>query len=68
MHSQAACGADSHFCKGAYLDEGIFKNIRNKKYAFRTWLNSIGMKGQDYEQARRIMLSRLPGRSDRRSL
>ena len=54
--------------RGRIWTKASSKNIRNKKYAFRTWLNSIGMKGQDYEQARRIMLSRLPGRSDRRSL
>ena len=43
-------------------------NVRNKKYAFRTWLNSIGMTGSEYELARSILLSRLPGRSDRRKV
>lgn len=43
-------------------------NVRNKKYVFRTWLNSIGMRGPEYENARRILLSRLPGRTDRRKL
>ena len=39
---------------------------RNRKYIFRTWLNSIGMTGPEYEEARRVMLSRLPGHSDRK--
>ena len=44
------------------------RNIRNKKYAFRTWLNSIGMIGPEYKQARQILLGRLYGQSDRRSI
>ena len=43
-------------------------NVRNKKYAFRTWLNAIGMTGPEYEAARLTMLARLPGRSDQRSI
>lgn len=43
-------------------------NVRNRKYAFRTWLNSIGMKGPAYEEARRVLLDRLPGRSDQRKI
>lgn len=42
------------------------ENIRNRKYAFRIWLNSIGMIGPEYEEARRILLGRLYGRGDRR--
>ena len=42
--------------------------VRNQKFALRTWLNAIGMIGPDYEEARLVLLSRLPGRSDRRSL
>ena len=42
--------------------------VKNQKYAFRIWLNSIGMVGPDYGEARRVMLGRLPGRTDRRSL
>lgn len=44
------------------------RRVRNPKYAFRTWLNSIGMIGPEYEEARAVMLSRLPGRADQRSL
>lgn len=42
------------------------RNVRNRKYAFRTWLNAIGMRGPDYEEARRVMLRRLYGWTDRR--
>ena len=42
--------------------------VRNRKYVFRTWLNSIGMTAPEYEYARSILLSRLPGRSDRRTV
>ena len=42
------------------------RDSRNRKYVFRTWLNSIGMAGPDYEQARSVMLARLPGHSDRK--
>ena len=44
------------------------RNVRNRKYAFRMWLYSIGMSGPDHEEARRVMLSRLYGRADRRSI
>lgn len=44
------------------------KNVRNRKYAFRIWLNSIGMIGPEYEQARQILLSRLYGRADQRRI
>lgn len=44
------------------------RNVKNKKYAFRTWLNEIGMIGPEYEEARTVMLSRLYGKSDRRSM
>ena len=43
-------------------------NVRNKKFAFRSWLNSIGMIGPEYEEARSVMLHRLYGRADRRSI
>ena len=42
--------------------------VRNQKYAFRTWLNSIGMKGPEFETTRLTLLSRLPGRSDQRRI
>ena len=42
--------------------------VRNQKYAFRTWLNSIGMTGPEFETARLILLSRLPGRADQRRI
>lgn len=42
------------------------RNVRNRKYAFRTWLNAIGMRGPAYEEARRVMLGRLYGWTDRR--
>ena len=44
------------------------KNVRNRKFAFRVWLNAIGMSGPEYERARQVMLSRLYGRTDRRGL
>lgn len=44
------------------------RNVRNKKYAFRTWLNAIGMTGPEYGEARRVLLGRLPGKTDRRRL
>ena len=44
------------------------RNVRNKKYAFRTWLNMIGMIGPEYEPARRAMLDRLYGQSSQRSI
>lgn len=42
--------------------------VRNQKYAFRTWLNSIGMIGPEYEAVRVTLLSRLSGRTDRRRI
>lgn len=42
------------------------RRTRNSKYTFRIWLNSVGMTGPEYEEARRLMLSRLSGCSDRR--
>ena len=42
--------------------------VKNQKYAFRTWINSIGLTGAEYEELRRVMLARLPGRADRRSI
>ena len=44
------------------------RRVRNQKYAFRIWLDSIGMGGPEYEQARRLMLGRLYGRSDQRPM
>lgn len=44
------------------------RNVRNRKYAFRIWLNAIGMAGPEYERARQVLLSRLYGRTDRRGL
>ena len=44
------------------------KNVRNRKYAFRTWLNMIGMIGPEYEEARQIMLGRLYGQSSQRKI
>lgn len=42
------------------------RNVRNRKFAMKTWLTSIGMNGDDYSEARTVMLGRLYGRSDRR--
>ena len=44
------------------------RNVRNRKYAMRTWLNALGMRGPEFEEARRVLLGRLPGRGDVRSL
>ncbi len=44
------------------------ENARNRKYAFRTWLNAIGMIGPEYEAARGVFLGRLYGRSDQRAM
>lgn len=46
----------------------IAQNMRNQKYAFRTWLNALGMIGPEYEEARATMLGRLYGRSDQRRM
>ena len=43
-------------------------NVRNRKYAFRTWLNTIGMTGEEYEEARQVMLGRLYGRADQKKI
>ena len=42
--------------------------VRNQKYAFRTWLCSVGMIGDEYERARTILLSRLYGRTNTKKL
>lgn len=42
--------------------------VRNQKYVFRIWLNSIGMGGPEYEEARRVLMGRLSGRTAQRSL
>lgn len=42
------------------------KNVRNRKYAMKTWLVSMGMNGDEYTEARTVMLGRLYGRSDKR--
>lgn len=44
------------------------RNVRNRKYAFRSWLNSIGMTGPEYARSRKVLLERLYGRSDRRKI
>lgn len=44
------------------------RNVRNRKYAFRTWLNAIGMVGPEYAEARQVMLNRLYGWTDRRGV
>lgn len=33
----------------------------NDKYSFRVWLMSIGMKGDEYKEARKVLLSKLDG-------
>lgn len=35
----------------------------NEKYAFRSWLNRIGMIGKEYKETRRHLLDNLPGNS-----
>ena len=35
----------------------------NEKYAFRAWLNRIGMIGKEYKETRRHLLDNLPGNS-----
>ncbi len=44
------------------------RDVRNRKYAMRTWMNEIGMTGPEYEEARSVLLGRLYGRSDQRKL
>ena len=41
-------------------------NSRNKKYAMRTWMNSIGMTGDEFAEARNCLLDPLPRRTDRK--
>lgn len=43
-------------------------NVRNRKYAFRSFLIRIGMTGPQYEEMRQIMLSRLYGKSNQRRI
>jgi len=40
----------------------------NEKYSFRFWLITIGMKGTQYQEARRLLLSRLNGNSSYRTI
>ena len=42
--------------------------VRNQKYAFKAWLYTVGMDGPAHEEARRILLGRLPGTTARRSM
>ena len=35
--------------------------VENEKYSFRVWLMSIGMKGDEYKEARKALLSKLDG-------
>lgn len=42
------------------------RRAANKRDAYRTWINSIGMIGTEYEEARRVMLARLPGEASDR--
>jgi hypothetical protein len=44
------------------------RNVRNRKYAFHTWLYQIGMTGTDYAEARSILLGRLYGQSGHRRI
>ena len=37
------------------------KEAENEKYSFRVWLNSIGMKGDQYREARQELLSHFEG-------
>ena len=39
------------------------KATDNEKYTFRTWLLRLGMIGDDYRLARRVLLQNLPGNS-----
>ena len=57
-----------HAAKSSQWIKPYTRNVRNKKYAFRTWLNEIGMIGPKYEEARLVMLGRLYGQSDRRCI
>ena len=56
----------NHISASSHWIKPYTRNVRNKKYAFRTWLNEIGMIGPEYEEARTVMLGRLYGQSDRR--
>ena len=44
------------------------KNVRNKKYALHYWINSIGMIGEEYADARAVMLGRLYGTTRQRKI
>jgi len=39
------------------------KTTDNDKFAFRTWLNSLGMIGDDYSETRKLLLKNLKGSS-----
>ena len=45
----------------------VSRNVKNKRFAFKTWLLLIGMRGDEYADARSLLLSRLPGCSSRKS-
>ena len=36
-------------------------DTKNDKYTFRTWLNTLGMKGDAYKEARAILMERIEG-------
>ena len=57
-----------HAARSSQWIKPYTRNVRNKKYAFRTWLNEIGMIGPEYEEARTLMLERLYGQSDTRCI
>lgn len=67
IHQQLAERMISTARKSRWI-KPFMPEVRNKKYVFKVWLYAIGMAGPAYEEARRILLSRLPGRADRRPL
>ena len=76
---EKAVNTDMHLCK--QLSDAIIssalslkwvkpftRNVRNRKYAMKTWMNQIGMTGPEYEEARHVFLDRLYGKADHRKL
>jgi hypothetical protein len=56
----------SALCKAAKEKKRVIAKEReasNSKYAMRCWLLSLGLIGEEYKKARKLMLSRLSGNS-----
>lgn len=60
---RALAGLMVKTAKEAVWIKPVAKENGNEKYGFRVWLNSLGMKGPEYKQARAELLSHFEGDS-----